>query len=90
MRRIGDRAMTPAERQALRRLRYRTMREELERLRAALAGMVKWFGRYPEWVPNPDFHADYDAAIAEAKRLLADHSNDPGVRDEAVRMGAKG
>ncbi len=41
----GARAMTNDERQALRRLRYRTMREELERLRAEvgqLRGLICW------------------------------------------------
>lgn len=45
---------------------------EIELLRVALQGMVKWFGRYPEFVPAWPYQAEsvrraIDAAIDAAK-----------------------
>jgi len=83
----GARAMTNDERQALRRLRYREMREEIERLRAELAEAhhaVRVFAGHI--VAGRD---DLRRAGAVSAKL-DDHSNDPGVRAEAIKMGAKG
>jgi hypothetical protein len=45
---------------------------ESTRLRAALAGMVRWFGDYPEMIPNEERHDEYRAAIARARKALAE------------------
>jgi hypothetical protein len=77
MRRLGDRAMTPAERQALRRLRYRAMREELERLRkeneqlrsAIESEIAAWLRAYAEEYPSyDDFLTAADAIEAGEHR----------------------
>jgi len=37
----------------------------------ALAEMVKWFGRYPEWLPAPETFEKYKASIEKARAALA-------------------
>lgn len=44
--------------------------DEIERLRAALGGMVRFFGKYPYYKPNPDYMDEVTAAIGAAIAAL--------------------
>lgn len=44
---------------------------EIARLRAALEGMLKWFGWYPECIPADDALGKVETAITDAREALA-------------------
>jgi hypothetical protein len=37
----------------------------------ALREMVRWFGNYPEYIPNPERSDEYEAAVKAARAALA-------------------
>lgn len=37
----------------------------------ALKGMMKWFGKYPEFIPDPQYAEETNNSIKSARALLA-------------------
>lgn len=54
---------------------YEDAQKRIAELESALAGMVHWFGKYPEFIPAHEAMWKVDAAIAKAKTVLGEPVN---------------